>query len=327
MRCPLLLGACVAACTSPVAHAPITGCIPPDNDRGCACDWEKDATNSATFAGLSHPGSWSPAEIAASGLPVHVVKAADSTPQACELVCCEALLITDAPAAAQAPAQTAACDIWQHGGGTGAAGCWLGIDNTKRRPPLPIVDQGTGRWTGGTGRRSKGSTWGWGFLTAILLFVGAYVGGGLAMGVRKTGHAHGLRAHPHYARWLQTYGMVIDGVRLTRSVIHGGDGGATSAASQGNTSQVDGKMASSSKSERKKRKAGKSKGDHSAKTKGTANKDIARFNKHTTDEPGVASPTPRGNLGESLVASTAPATNQSVSTAAGGGGRWVHVPS
>eukprot|EP01050_Picozoa_sp_SAG11_P028509 SAG11_NODE_7645_length_1116_cov_1.149459_1_plen_233_part_10 len=188
MRPPILLVVFVAVSTSPTAHAPITGCLPPDNARGCSCDWAEDATNSATFQGLSHPGDWTPAEIAASGLPEQVVKGADASPQACELVCCQALLITDAPAAAYAPAQTAPCGIWQHGGGTGAAGCWLGVDNTKRRPPLPLVDRtpGKGLWVGGTGRRAKSARWGWPFLALTLLGATVYVGGGVAARLRQS---------------------------------------------------------------------------------------------------------------------------------------------
>lgn len=317
MRPPLLLVVCVATSASPTAHAPITGCVPPDNERGCACDWDKDATNSATFAGLSHPGAWTPAEIAASGLPEPVIKAADSDPKACELVCCQALLITDAPAAAQAPAQTAPCDIWQHGGGTGAGGCWLGIDNTKRQPPLPIVTRGSGHWTGGTGRLAKSSNWGWSFLAIVFLGAGVYVGGGVAVGVRPAaGRARTLPAHPHYSGWLQIYGMAIDGVRLTRSVV--GGGGAAKTASGGTARQANGNVTSSPRSPEKKRKeGGKSKGKHKANKSTASGK--------TTEGKHVDIP-PQSNLDESLVASPTATSQSQTSSTAGGGGRWVHVP-
>jgi hypothetical protein len=89
-----------------------------------------------------------------------VTKAADESPGDCERVCCQTLLITDAPTAAQTLAQTDPCDIWQHGGGKGASGSWLGVDNTKCHPPLPIVPDApmTGTtWVGGTSRRTKGT--------------------------------------------------------------------------------------------------------------------------------------------------------------------------
>eukprot|EP01045_Picozoa_sp_COSAG04_P029687 COSAG04_NODE_4942_length_1813_cov_3.041318_1_plen_417_part_00 len=132
----------------PAARAPITGCL--NGVEACSCEWAADNTDSTTLAGLSHPGDYSAAQIAATGLQEAVIKGADANPQACERVCCEALLITDAPAAAQAPAQTGPCGVWQHGGGTGASGCWLGLDNTKRKPPLPEVPERSGSiWTGG----------------------------------------------------------------------------------------------------------------------------------------------------------------------------------
>jgi hypothetical protein len=316
-----LLRVVICTATFNPAHAPITACRPSGSDRSCACDWAKDATNTATFSGLSHPADWTSAEIAATGLTEQVVKAADSSTQACELVCCKALLITDAPAAAQAPAQTGPCDIWQHGGGTGAAGCWLGIDNSKRRPPLPIVQGQTAIWAGGTGRLAN-SNWGWSFLAVACLGAGIYVGGGVVAGGRVAGQVRGVQAHPHYSAWLQIYGMVIDGFRLTRSRVHGG-GRATEAVSEATTRQTDGKVTDSPKSSDKTKRKGKHKGEHGAKTS-TASGRMER-------KPGDTMS--RGNLDESLVASasqspsTSQETSQSQTTEAGGGGRWVHVPS
>ena len=282
-----------------LAGAPITGCL--NGVEACSCEWAADDTDKTTFGGLSHPGDFSAAEIAATGLPEAIIKSADASPQACERVCCEALLITDAPAAAQAPAQTGPCATWQHGGGTGAAGCWLGLDNTKRKPPLPVVPEASGGvWTGGVGKLCLiGSTtdavascppkfpyfstkvrvcyatsvdaaagiglcgswcthdlsvgtgcgdnhahmcapsppgpptgvsfcssnWGYYVLAIFVVGGGLYLGGGIAMGFQKNGRVMRVAAHPHYALWLQLYGLVWDGLQFSRR--RGGGGRST----------------------------------------------------------------------------------------------------
>lgn len=215
-------------------RAPITGCL--SGLVSCSCEWVADDTDQTTLAGLSHPGSYSAAAIAATGLPETVIKAADTSPQACERVCCEALVITDAPAAPQAPAQTGPCDVWQHGGGTGAAGCWLGLDNKLRKPPLPEVPDKSTTWTGGAGKRCRlgttagsgqaapapgahlcSSNWGIHVLVLATLAGAVYLGTGVALGYQQ---GRGLRttAHPHFALWQQLHGLVLDGVEYVRRV-------------------------------------------------------------------------------------------------------------
>ena len=297
----------------PSVLAPITGCL--NGVEACSCEWAADNTDSTTLAGLSHPGDYSAAQIAATGLQEAVIKGADANPQACERVCCEALLITDAPAAAQAPAQTGPCGVWQHGGGTGASGCWLGLDNTKRKPPLPEVPERSGNvWTGGArklcrvrrivdaaaacppsfpyaswaadldgkvcyttstdaaagtgecgswctrdvsvgtgcpgdnaarlcssaaaaaappaGAQFCSSNWGWAFLAVAVVLGALYLGGGVAAGAR-TGAGMRLAAHPHYTRWRQLYGLVLDGAQFSQRRAAGGGASTGRHAEQG----------------------------------------------------------------------------------------------
>ena len=93
-----------AAGPGPV-RAPITGCL--NGVEACSCEWAADDTDSTTLAGLSHPGDFTAAQIAATGLAEAVIKSADTSPQACERVCCEALLITDATVPCRSAVPTA----------------------------------------------------------------------------------------------------------------------------------------------------------------------------------------------------------------------------
>ena len=252
-RCSWPLLAAVLHAAGPV-HAPITGCL--DGVDACSCEWAADDTDRTTLAGLSHPGDFTAAQISATGLTEAVIKAADSSPQACERVCCESLLITDAPAAAQAPAQTGACGVWQHGGGTGAVGCWLGLDNTQRKPPLPVNPNAPGGvWKGGAGRlclisssdppaaaapaaaaqpqvpagvQVCRSNWGEYVLCIAVVAVVVYLSAGVAIGFQRGGGGRvgslRLTLHPHYALWRQLAGLVLDGAA------YAGGGGSGSSA-------------------------------------------------------------------------------------------------
>lgn len=60
---------------------------------------------------------------------------------------------------------------------------------------------------------------GWGGALLIALVVGglAYVGGGVAVGVKSTGAAPGLAVHPHRKIWAELAGLVRDGVVFSRT--------------------------------------------------------------------------------------------------------------
>lgn len=57
-------------------------------------------------------------------------------------------------------------------------------------------------------------------IIAVLCLAG-YLGGGVALGVRKNGAALGLAAHPHRARWAELAGLCRDGIRFTQQKLRG----------------------------------------------------------------------------------------------------------
>ena len=322
-----------------LAGAPITGCL--NGVEACMCEWSADDTDSTTLAGLSHPGDYSAAQIAATGLSEAVIKSADASPQACERVCCGALLITDAPAAAQAPAQTGGCEVWQHGGGTGAAGCWLGLDNTKRKPPLPEVPERSGGvWTGGTGKRCFrsitdpadpaptsspadvqlqlcSSSWGLHVLAMAAVVGGLYLGVGVTIGFRRGG---GMRAtaHPHFMRWQQLYGLVLDGVGFARRRAGDGDRAHMQPDDEGGPGWRD-------KNKQKAKQGHRSSGEKKGKKERGKNAGREEEEPLLAAAPAAAAPSP------TTTSATASGdgdggTGGAKATTSGSGGRWIHVP-
>jgi hypothetical protein len=73
------------------------------------------------------------------------------------------------------------------------------------------------------GEDCKESLTGWGGVTLIIavLCLAGYLGGGVALGVRKNGAALGLAAHPHRARWAELAGLCRDGIRFTQQKLRG----------------------------------------------------------------------------------------------------------
>jgi len=314
----LLAGLCVASPRPSCAK--IGGCNsanPLGGAAGCYCAWAKDQTDHSTFAGLCKPSRFGAAEIAATGLPAAVVKGANDSPQACERVCCQARLITDAPAAAQAPAQSGPCGMWQwtEGSGTGD-GCWLGLDNTKRTPPLPQVGTGSETWVGGSGNLGKSTTnWGWTLILLLGAAAGCYVGGGVQLG-RRGGSMGGIAAHPHYRRWLELSGMAVDGIRYSTGGALLPPGGGTRGGSGSGAGSA---AASAGKSQQQQQHgSGSPKGD--SRSKGTKEKKKGkRRDKASSSSGGKASSS--GSTDEPLLAEVA----AKKTAAAGDGGRWVHV--
>jgi hypothetical protein len=203
----LLLAWAAASAGTPAALGSTSGCDAPANAAGCACGWGRDETGPDTFRGLAHPPDFTPAEVLATGLPAAVLKAADQSASACELVCCQAKLITDAPAAEQAPPQTGPCGTWQFLAPPAGTGCWVGLDPIKR--PLPKAPTAGEVWVGGAINQGAGSDWGLAVIITLLVSAVLYLGGGLAFNVKSKGMAPGLGALPHRERWTELGGLVI----------------------------------------------------------------------------------------------------------------------
>ena len=141
-----------------------------------------------------------------------------------------------------------------------------------------------------------------------------YVAGGSAVMVRQ-GAVSGTN-HPHIKQWQQLRGLVVDGMRFSRARAQGKDGGAwvdgtlstgllhapTGTGEENNRSVKDKHSNSTTPKAKRSKSAGKS--AHKAETSPFA----------TTE------PSPPPDLGGA-------GTPADAGTAAGDGGRWVHVPS
>ena len=147
------------------------------------------------------------------------------------------------------------------------------------------------------------SSWGGGLLMTVALLCVAYVGGGVLLG-RASGKVPGLAAHPHYHRWVELLGLVRDGGA------HAGLGGRSSSTERRGGYRPVGEPAARSDG-RKKPKEKRSK---------------AKGRKEKASSPAPA-PAAQVSAAASAPASNAKATEGAgKGSAAGDGGRWVHVP-
>jgi hypothetical protein len=157
------------------------------------------------------------------------------------------------------------------------------------------------------------------FLLLLALIGGAYVGGGVGLGMHS-GRRRGktaVEAHPHYERWLALAGLVSDGLHFTRS--RGGARAADREALLPRSAQGASHQPSARGSKAGKKRSG------------------GRSGKRGTDHPSNGDLETKSGSGESNQISTAPVKDDANSavtqrtvaatpgTAAGGGGRWVHL--
>lgn len=78
------------------------------------------------------------------------------------------------------------------------------------------------------GEDCKDPLTGWGgvmLIIAVLSLTG-YLGGGVALGVRKNGAVPGLAAHPHRHRWAELAGLCSDGIQFTQQKLRGSHAGS-----------------------------------------------------------------------------------------------------
>ncbi len=170
--------------------------------------------------------------------------------------------------------------------------------------------------------------WGLPFLLFFGLAAGFYIGGGIAMGMRRSsakggGLATMLTMHMHYRYWIEVVALCSDGVLFAsrRSGIGGLDGAGkrytpvARSAVPPSHQPTPGRAATES-SNREKKSSRERKGEkRGKKQKG----DTRDRNISGEASPLVSAPVP--------TPAPAPAPVAGLSgTAAGGGGRWVHVP-
>ena len=169
--------------------------------------------------------------------------------------------------------------------------------------------------------------WGLPFLLLFGLAAGFYIGGGIAMGVRRaapaykgSGLASTLAVHLHYRHWVEVAALCADGALFaSRKAGVGGLGGtgkrytpvtAGAAPPPHRTAATEPSSRKSKSSRDGKREKGEKK---------------QKSGKRDKDSSGEASP-PVASAAAAPAPAPAPAGGGLPGTAAGGGGRWVHVP-
>jgi hypothetical protein len=265
-----------------------------------ACEWGEDAS-AQHMIGL--------------GLAGGVDSPAQASPEACEKWCCETThMKTVASTTGTAwqftevsgGAAARNCDIWQwkHNptGPTWQRGCWVA-------GPKFVIGQ-LGACGGGCGKgTSKDTSWmgaqhcldpggssgtGW-LLVGIILGGGAlYVSGGMALGRLNGRRGPLIHAHPHVRHWLELGALCRDGVAYVRESRGGAGAGSQARAARDKSSRggAQERRGTKGKEEKKEKKEKKRREEGSRKP---------------------------------LMLEAAAAPQQTASTAAGSGGRWVHV--
>lgn len=163
------------------------------------------------------------------------------------------------------------------------------------------------------------SNWGQGFLMFAAVLGSAYVGGGVVLGSKQGAGQAGLKGHPHFKKWVELHAMVQDGVAFARGGKNRQPRGCGPAEQIGKeapllttSTEHDGRRRSE-----KSKTNGKSKS--SSKSKSTSSAPIQPQSEGDADRQRTVTP--------AVGAVAAPAApSASKKTAAGDGGRWVHVP-
>ena len=162
--------------------------------------------------------------------------------------------------------------------------------------------------------------WGRDFLLFALLSAGLYVSGGVTLAVRRSGADVAVRSHPHHGQWREVAGLVSDGVAFTRA---GGRRGQEQrprgGRAKGAAPLLETTRATSSSGRKAKKSPSRRDKESSQSTKETkVQKGAAKQERREVELPPPAVPAPVDCVGGG--AGEGPSTS-----AAGGGGRWVHV--
>jgi hypothetical protein len=164
-----------------------------------------------------------------------------------------------------------------------------------------------------------GSDWGLTFMVVFVVGIGAYVSGGVLYGAKIQGQGQScvLRSHPHWGVWLELRSLVIDGVEFSR---RGGTGVGhrNQVLADEQHRHLLGGRPSEGRSKNSSRRASGGRGDggggHSRKASNKAAGSMRKSGK--------------GSAPLAKSAASSPLTGPTGGTTpAGGGGRWVQVPS
>lgn len=159
---------------------------------------------------------------------------------------------------------------------------------------------------------------GWAIVISLALFGLTYVVGGLAVGrLRGMSSQPGLRGHVHWQRWVELHALAMDGVAYSRTLLQGGGvGGGTThqrykdvpVVKRQREQSVESQLAS--KMNRKRGREKREKNDKQERASDTL--DFSPVCLGMREQPKAAA----------VIDAPAPV----LGNAAGGGGRWVHVP-
>lgn len=157
---------------------------------------------------------------------------------------------------------------------------------------------------------------GWTFVAIAVVGCGLYIGGGLLYGSKVGGKSVALDSHPHHRQWLELRSLTLDGVAYARGWARGTTEGyqpVRGDAADSSGGKKPGRCSSS---------GGKSKGGKrpSSKSEKRSSNGATTDTSHRSQEDGHET-----KLGPSSAAVGSGAPTTSISSASGGGGRWVHV--
>jgi hypothetical protein len=284
-----------------MATALVKGCIDAALATGCGCTWEV-GRNFGAIAGCSKPETGG---ISCSGNADCV--AASVSPAACEAYCCHGIDGKGPPNVHSAPsaplkAAEGPCGAWQWRPGDTAEldGCWVSVEPSQQT--LPFNEKATsGPWVGAQGNLGPNSSdWGATFLVVVIVASVLYMG---VFGTLQWKSGRG--AVPHRRFWRGLLAMAQDGIQFTTARLRGQSGRLAGSSGP-----------SGSRKESSKRDSGHESGSKRGKRK---------EKRRSGDGRERASSAATTIATEPLLA---PAPQPAASgTAAGDGGRWVHIPS
>lgn len=181
---------------------------------------------------------------------------------------------------------------------------------------LPNKERGSGKLAAAyvTSGCPSGGDWGSGVLIFLVLVVGGYVGGGSVVGSRAKGSGVGVRNHPHWQRWQELRGLCADGVTFARS-----GGSRRQALGRSQSLLAEGRKGGGGRTDEVKERREKAPKSKSTKSTGSEKKRSGKSESGKSESPRSQS-SAAGELSPAVVEEAASGT------AAGGGGRWVHVP-
>lgn len=245
-----------------------------------------------------------------------VCQAASASAAACEAFCCKGPIVTSAPAEPLKPV-TGPCGQWQWQPSdlNGHGGCWVSVDPSLQK--LPYSETGEGPWVGAEGNLGPGGSWGTTLVLVFLVMCALYITVFGSLNYRRG--LRGLNALPHRTFWGEIWGLVNDGVQLSSAKLRGERGrrGVQGGVRQSNSAKGPEVEAKEKKKHKKNKREPLSKSliDTTARS-GGASVALAAGTARSTETP--------VHDGEAGAAGRDRGRNSG--TAAGDGGRWVHVP-